>query len=270
MAAMFAVVPLAQDVAGPLAMLAAMSVAAVLVAGSLTAVLVKGSVSRVLAAVSVAAVLVAGSLTAVLAAALVAVVLVVGSLTAVLVAGSVSWVLAVVSVATVLVAGSLMAVLVKGSGSGVLAAVSVAAVLVAGSLTAMLLKGSVSGVLAAVSVAAVQVAVPVAVLSAVQVGVDVDLPLIFRTFPTLIGGAAVVPLSFFVLTEPLVAGVLAFSFGMWATFSVLDVAECPCPRSLGHWQPCCLAHSKIPLLLAPLCLVMWWLRCWVGTWKGGP
>ncbi|KAJ1208463.1 hypothetical protein NDU88_003849 [Pleurodeles waltl] len=84
----------------------------------------------------------------------------------------------------------------------VLAAVSVAAVLVTGSLTA---------VLTAVSVAAVQVAVPVAGLSAVQVGVDVDLPLVFRPFPTLDGGAAVLPLSIFVLTEPLVAGVLAFS-----------------------------------------------------------
>ncbi|KAJ1204286.1 hypothetical protein NDU88_008067 [Pleurodeles waltl] len=65
-------------------------------------------------------------------------------------------------------------------------------------------------VLAAVPVAAVHVAVPVAVLSAMQVGGDVDLPF-FLPFPTLDGGAAVLPLPTVVLAEPLVAGVLAFS-----------------------------------------------------------
>ncbi|KAJ1163915.1 hypothetical protein NDU88_004367 [Pleurodeles waltl] len=211
MAAMSAVVPVAQDVTGPLAVLAAGSVAAVLaavivaavlvaasltavqVAGSLTAVLVAGSLTAVLVAVSVVAVLVAGSLAVVLAAVSVGVVLVAGSLTAVL-----AW----VSVAAVLVAGSLTAVL---------AAVLVAVVLLKGTVSAVLVKGSVSGVLAAVSVAAVHVAVPVAVLSAVQVGGDVDLPFIFRPFPTLDGGAAVLPLPTIVLAEPLVAGVLVFS-----------------------------------------------------------
>ncbi|KAJ1100842.1 hypothetical protein NDU88_005917 [Pleurodeles waltl] len=107
----------------------------------------------------------------------------------------------------------------SGAGGGLTdcsaAAVSVAVVLVAGSLTAVLVKGTVSAVLVKGSVsgvlAAVQVAVPVAVLSAVQVGVDVDLPFIFRPFPTLDGGAAVLALSTFVLPEPLVAGVFAFS-----------------------------------------------------------
>ncbi|KAJ1123788.1 hypothetical protein NDU88_002255 [Pleurodeles waltl] len=179
MAAMSAVVPLAQDVAGPLAVLAA---------GSVVAVLMVGSLASVLAMVIVAAVLVGGSLTAVL---------VVGSLTAVLVA---------VSVAAVLVAGSLTAVLAEVSVAAVLVAGSQTAVLVKGTVSAVLVKGSVSGVLAAV-----QVAVPVAVLSALQVGVDVDLPFMFRPFPTLDGGAAVLPHSTFVLPEPLVAGVFAFS-----------------------------------------------------------
>ncbi|KAJ1137253.1 hypothetical protein NDU88_003666 [Pleurodeles waltl] len=44
-----------------------------------------------------------------------------------------------------------------------------------------------------------------------QVGVDVDLTLIFWPFPTLDGGAAVFPLSTFVMPELLVAGVFAFS-----------------------------------------------------------
>ncbi|KAJ1192414.1 hypothetical protein NDU88_001721 [Pleurodeles waltl] len=151
MAAMSAVVPLAQDVAGPLAVLAA------------------GSVASVLAAASVAAVLAAGS------------------------------------VAAGLVAGSVAAVLVAGS---------VTAVLVAASMTAELV--------------AVQVVVQVSVFSAVQVGIDVDrrcdsgpivgatipspdLPFIFWPFPTLDGGAAVLPPSPFIFPEPLVAGVFCFS-----------------------------------------------------------
>ncbi|KAJ1179587.1 hypothetical protein NDU88_004821 [Pleurodeles waltl] len=187
MAAMSVLVPLAQDVAGPLAVLAAVSVAAVLAAGSVAALLAAGSVAAVLAAGSVTAVLVAGSVTAVLAAG---------------------------SVVAVLAAGSLAEVLVAGSVTAMLVAVSVTAVLVAGSMTAVLVAGSV--------------AVQMAVFSAIQVGVEVDrrcdtgpsvgatmpspdVPFTFWPFPTLDGGAAVLPLSPFRFPEPLVAGVFGFS-----------------------------------------------------------
>ncbi|KAJ1088606.1 hypothetical protein NDU88_001762 [Pleurodeles waltl] len=78
----------------------------------------------------------------------------------------------------------------------------------------MLVGGSLSVLLAAVSwaavpVAAVHVVVPVAVLSAEEVGGD--FPFFLCPFPTLDGGAAVLPLPTVVLAEPLVAGVLAFS-----------------------------------------------------------
>ncbi|KAJ1127971.1 hypothetical protein NDU88_006364 [Pleurodeles waltl] len=181
MAAMPAVVPLAQDVAGPLVVLAVVSVAAVLAAAS---------VASELAAVSVAAVLATDSVASVVAAV---------SVASVLAAASVASVLAAVFVAAVFVAS-------------VLEAGSVTAVLVAGSVTAVLAAGSVTAVLVAVRVA-MQVAVLVADLSAMQVGIDVDLPLIFWPFTTLDGGAAVLPLSTFVLPEPLVAGVFAFSLG---------------------------------------------------------
>ncbi|KAJ1085070.1 hypothetical protein NDU88_005203 [Pleurodeles waltl] len=65
---MSVVVPLSEDVAGPLAVLAAVSVMAVLAAGSVAVVLAAGSVAALLAAGSVAAVLAAGSVAAVLAA----------------------------------------------------------------------------------------------------------------------------------------------------------------------------------------------------------
>ncbi|KAJ1195891.1 hypothetical protein NDU88_005158 [Pleurodeles waltl] len=214
------------------------------------AVLVAGSLTAVLAAVSVMAVLVAGSLTAVLAAV---------SVMAVLVAGSLTAVLAAVSVMVVVVAGSLTAVL---------AAVSVMAVLVAGSLTAVLLKGSVSELLAAVSLAAVHV--PVAVLSAMQVGRDVDLPFCFRPFPTLDAGAAVLPLPTLVLAEPLVAGVLVFSLRDVGNFfcfggggmSLASLLGTLAALLLGALQKTGIAGTTVP--------VLWWLRCWVGTWKGGP
>ncbi|KAJ1162692.1 hypothetical protein NDU88_003159 [Pleurodeles waltl] len=201
MAAISAVVPLAEDVVGPLAVLAAVSVAA----GFLAAVLVAGSVVAVLVAGTVAAVPAAGSVAAVLLA---------GSVAAVLVAGSAAAVLAAGSVTVVLVAGSVTAVLAVGSLEVVLVAGSVAAVLVAGSVTAVLV--------------AVQVAAQVAVFSAVQVGIDVerrcdtgpsvgatmpspDLPFSFWPFPTFDGGAAVLPLSSFILPDPLVSGVFCFS-----------------------------------------------------------
>ncbi|KAJ1153868.1 hypothetical protein NDU88_006626 [Pleurodeles waltl] len=56
----------------------------------------------------------------------------------------------------------------------------------------------------------------VAVLSAVQVGGD--FPFIFWPFPTLDGGAAVLSLTTVVLETPLVAGVLAFSLRALANF----------------------------------------------------
>ncbi|KAJ1099865.1 hypothetical protein NDU88_004960 [Pleurodeles waltl] len=204
MAAMSAVVPLAQDVAWPLAVLVAVSVAAVLAAASVTWVLAAVSVAAVLAADSVASVLAAGSVASVLMAA---------SVESVLAAASVESVLAAVLVAAVLVAVFVAAVLVAGSVTMVLVAGSVTAVLVAGSVTAVLVAGSVTAVLVAVSVAVVQVVVLVVVLSAVQVGVNVDVPLTFWLFPTLDGGTAVLPLSTFVLSEPLVAGV--FTFSLW-------------------------------------------------------
>ncbi|KAJ1132154.1 hypothetical protein NDU88_010481 [Pleurodeles waltl] len=198
MAAMSAVVPLAQDVAGPLAVLAVVSFAAVLVAGSVGAVLTAGSVAAVLAA------------------------------------GHVGAVLAVDSVVAVLVAGSMTAVLVAASMTAMLVAASMTAVLVAGSMTAVLVAGSVGAVLVAGSVA-VQMVVQVAVFSAVQVGVDVDrrcdtgpsvgatmpspdLPFIFWPFPTLDGGAAGLPLFPFVFPELLVAGVFCFSLRDVGTF----------------------------------------------------
>ncbi|KAJ1082436.1 hypothetical protein NDU88_002604 [Pleurodeles waltl] len=166
------------------------------------------------------AVLTAGSVAAVLAG---------GSVAEVLVAGSVAVVLAAGSVAVVLAAGYVAAELAAGSVVAVLAAGSVAAVLAAGSVTAVLAAGSVAAVLAAGSVA-LQVVVQVAVFSAIQVGGDVDrrcdtgplvgatmpssdLPFSFWPFPTLDGGAAVLPLSPFVFPEPLLAGV--FCFSLW-------------------------------------------------------
>ncbi|KAJ1184569.1 hypothetical protein NDU88_001373 [Pleurodeles waltl] len=263
---MSAVVPLAQDVAGPLAVLVAVSVAALLVAVSVAAVLAADSVASVLAAGSVALVQAAGSVASVLAAGSVETVLVVGSLTALLVAasltallvaGSLTAVLAAVSVAAVLVAGSLTAVLVAGSLTAVLVAGSqtavlvkgsVSAVLAVGSLTAVLVAGSLTVVLAAVLVAAVQVAVPVAVLSAVQVGVDVDLPLIFWPFPTLDGGAAVFPLSTFVLPEPLVAGVFAFSLWDVGNFFCFGGGGMPLPSLLGTVAALLLGALRKPAI----------------------
>ncbi|KAJ1199895.1 hypothetical protein NDU88_003727 [Pleurodeles waltl] len=202
MAAMSAVVPLAQVVAGPLAVLAARSLAAVLAAVIGAAVHAAVIGPALLVAGSLAAMLVAGTLTAMLVA---------GTLTVVLVAGTLTVVLAAVSVAVVLVVGSLTAVLAVVAVAAVLVAGSLTVVLLKGTVSAVLVKGSVSGVLAAVFVAAVHVAVLVVVLSAMQVGRDVDLPFFFRPFPTLDGAAAVLPLPTVVLAEPLLAGVLAFS-----------------------------------------------------------
>ncbi|KAJ1205460.1 hypothetical protein NDU88_000895 [Pleurodeles waltl] len=204
MAAMSAVMPLAEDVAGPLAVLAAVSVAVVLAADSVASVLVTDSVASVQAAGSVASVLAADSVDTVLAAVFVAA----GSLTA------------------VLVAASLTAVLVKGS------------------VSAVLVKGSVSAVLAAVSVAAVQVAV----LSIVQVGGDVDLPLIFWPFPTLDGGAAVFPLSTFVLPEPLVAGVFAFSLRDVGNFFCFGGGGMSLPSLLGTLAALLLGALQNPTI----------------------
>ncbi|KAJ1127745.1 hypothetical protein NDU88_006138 [Pleurodeles waltl] len=239
---------MAQDVAGPDVVLAAVSVAAVLAAASVASVLAAVSLAAVLAANSVASVLLTASVESVLAAA------------------SVESVLAVVFVVAVFVAP----VLVACSVTAVLVAGSLTAVLVAGSLTAVLVAGSVSAVLAAVSVAAVQVSVLVAVLSAVQVGVDVDLPLIFGPFPTLDGGAAVLPLSTFVLPEPLVAGVFPFSLqdvGNFFTFggggmSLPSLRETLPALLRGALQNPAIAGTTVPGDV--------WLRCWVGTWKGGP
>ncbi|KAJ1158965.1 hypothetical protein NDU88_011637 [Pleurodeles waltl] len=86
MVAMSAVVPLAEDVAGPLAV----AVAAVLAAVAVAAVLAAGSVAAVLAAESVAVVLAVGSVEAVLAAGSVAAVLEAGTVPAVLAVGSVA------------------------------------------------------------------------------------------------------------------------------------------------------------------------------------
>ncbi|KAJ1215654.1 hypothetical protein NDU88_003262 [Pleurodeles waltl] len=94
-----------------------------------------------------------------------------------------------------------------GVMSGVLVAGSLTSVLLKVTVSTVLVKGSVSWVLAAVAVVAVHVAV--AVLSTMQVGGD--MPFFFRPFPTLDGGAAVLPLPTVVLSKPLVAGVLAFS-----------------------------------------------------------
>ncbi|KAJ1208343.1 hypothetical protein NDU88_003729 [Pleurodeles waltl] len=165
-----------------------------------------------------------------------------------LAAVSVASVLAVVGVASVLVAGSVALVLAAGSLAALLTAVFVAAVLVAGSVTAMLVAGlvtaglvaaSVTAVLVVASVTAVLVAVLVAILSAVQVGIDVDLPLIFWPFPTLDGGAAVLPLSTFVLPEPLVAGVFAFS-----------------PRDVGNFFTFGGGGMSLPLLRGTLAALL--------------
>ncbi|KAJ1198148.1 hypothetical protein NDU88_001992 [Pleurodeles waltl] len=242
MAAMSAVVPLAQDVTGPLAVLAAVSVVAVLAAAS---------VALVLAVVSVVAVLAADSVASVVA---------VGSVALVLAAGSVALVLVAVSVAPVLAADSVASVLAAVIVAVVLAAVIVAAVLVAGSVTVVLVA----------VLLAVQVAVLVAVLSTVQVCVDMDLPFTFWPFPTLDGDAAVLSLSTFVLPEPLVAGVFAFSLWDVGNFFTFGGGGMSLPSLCGTLAALLLAHSKSPQLLALLCPVMWWLRCWVGTWKGGP
>ncbi|KAJ1203202.1 hypothetical protein NDU88_006995 [Pleurodeles waltl] len=147
---------------------------------------------------------------------------------AVLVGGSVSVLLAAVSWAAVLVGGSVRVLLT---------AVSWAAVLVGGSVSVVLAAGSC----AAVPVAAVHVAVPVAVLSAVQVD---NFPFCFCPFPTLDGGAAVLPLPTVVLGEPLVQVSCPSPSGLWPPSFVYEVGDCLWPGSLAHWLPCCLAHSR--------------------------
>ncbi|KAJ1127355.1 hypothetical protein NDU88_005758 [Pleurodeles waltl] len=172
---MSAVVPLSEDVVGPLAVLAAVSVVAVLAAVSLVAVLAVESVVAVLVARFVAAVLVAR---------FVAVVLVAGSVVAVVAAGSVAALLAVGSVTAVLVAGSVAAEHVSAPAEG------------ESRMSPAALDGCPPGkrlgtVAAAVDVpAVVQVAVQVAVFTAVQVGVEVD-----RRFDTgpLVGGGMSLP-----------------------------------------------------------------------------
>ncbi|KAJ1154587.1 hypothetical protein NDU88_007333 [Pleurodeles waltl] len=222
---MSAVVPLSEDVSGPLAVLAAVSVVAVLAAGSVAAVLAAGSVAAVLAAGSVAAVLVAGS---------------------------------------------------------------VAAVLAAGSMAAVLAVASVAVVLAAVLVAVqVVLQVAVAVFSAVQVGVDVDtrcdtgpsvgapmsspdLPFSLWPFPTFDGGAVVLPLSPFIFADPLVAGVFGFSLWDVGTFLTLAGGGMSLPLLRGTLAALMVGALHDPAVAAPLCLGMWWLRCWARTWKAWP
>ncbi|KAJ1180602.1 hypothetical protein NDU88_005823 [Pleurodeles waltl] len=132
----------------------------------------------------------------------------------------------------------------------VLAAVSVADVLAAGSVVAVLAAGSVAAVLVAGSVAAVQVVVHVAVFSAVQVGVGVerrcdtgpsvgatmpppDWPFSVWPFSTFDNRAAVLPLSPFVLPDPLVAGVFCFSLLDVGNFFSLAGGEMSLPSLRG-------------------------------------
>ncbi|KAJ1200122.1 hypothetical protein NDU88_003949 [Pleurodeles waltl] len=164
-----------------------------------------------------------------------------------------------------------VAVLAPVSVTAVLAVVSVAAVLAAvhGSAPAeghsrtspaasdgCPLGKKLGTVVEAVDVSgAVHVAVVVAklaVFAAVQVGVVVDrkcdtgpsvgatmpspaLLFSFWPFPSFDGSAVVLPLSPLVFAEPLVLS--ASTSGMWAPFSPWQVAECPCPRNVAHWQP---------------------------------
>ncbi|KAJ1140894.1 hypothetical protein NDU88_007231 [Pleurodeles waltl] len=173
MVGMLAVVPLSEDVVGPLAVSAAVSMVAVL------------------AAVSVVAVLAAGSVVAVLA------------------AGSVS--------APAEVESRMSPAASDGCPLGKRLGTVAEAV------------DMPETVHVAVHVA-VQVVVQVVVFAAVQVGMDVDrrcdmgpsvsatmpspdLPFCFWHYPTIDGGAVVLPLSPFIFAEPLVDG--GFGFSLW-------------------------------------------------------
>ncbi|KAJ1187077.1 hypothetical protein NDU88_003856 [Pleurodeles waltl] len=181
---------------------------------------------------------------------------------------------------------SVVAVLAAGSVAVVLAVGSVAEVLAAGSVAAVLAAGSVAAVLAVV-LAAASVAVQVAVFSAVQVGVDVDrrcdtgpsvgairpspdLPFSFWPFPTFDGCAAVLPLSPFVFPDPWVAGAFGFSLRDLGTFFTLAGGGMSLPSFRGTLAALMVGALHDRQLLAPLCLGMWWLRCWAGTWKAWP
>ncbi|KAJ1161222.1 hypothetical protein NDU88_001709 [Pleurodeles waltl] len=135
---------------------------------------------------------------------------------------------------------------------------------------------------------AVQVAVvlagQLAVFAAVQVGVVVDircdtgpsvgatvpspdLLFCFWPFPTFDGAAVVLPLSPFVFAEALVAGSFGFSLRDVGTFFTLAGGGMSLPSLRGTLEATMVGHSMTPQLLAPLCLGIWWLRCWAGTWK---
>ncbi|KAJ1149097.1 hypothetical protein NDU88_001915 [Pleurodeles waltl] len=134
---------------------------------------------------------------------------------------------------------------------------------------------------------AVRVAVQVAVFAAVQVGVDVDrrcdtgssvgatmptpdLPFCFWPFPTFDGGAVVLPLSPFIFAEPLVDGGFGFSLRDVDTFFTLAGGGMSLPSLRGTLAALMGGALHDPQLLAPLCLGMWWLRCWAGPWKAWP
>ncbi|KAJ1211462.1 hypothetical protein NDU88_006822 [Pleurodeles waltl] len=146
----------------------------------------------------------------------------------------------------------------SAGGGGVLGSVPVVAV----SLPAVLV-GAVS--LAVVLVAAVSLAAMlVAVLSGVQV--FLDLPVLLCPFPTLDCGAAGSTLP----TVPLGAALVGRFFSSLPLGTDQLFVLLRCSGYLEHWLPCCLAHSRSRLLLAPLFPQMLWLRRWVGTWRGGP
>ncbi|KAJ1206708.1 hypothetical protein NDU88_002109 [Pleurodeles waltl] len=195
MVAMSAVVPLSEDVAGPLAVLVAVLVAAVLAVGSVAAMLAAGSVAAVLAAGSVEAVLAAGSVAAVLA---------VGSVAAVLAAGS---------VVVVLAAGSVVAVLAAGSVE-----VQVAVQVVVFSA----IQVGVDVDRRCDTGPSVSATMP-----------SPDLPFSFWPFPSFDGGAALLPLSPFVFPDPLVAGVFGFSLQDVGTFFTLAGGGMPLPSLRG-------------------------------------
>ncbi|KAJ1118938.1 hypothetical protein NDU88_007125 [Pleurodeles waltl] len=123
--------------------------------------------------------------------------------------------------------------------------------------------------------AAVHVAVPVVVLSAVQVGGDFTFFL--WSFPTLDGGAAVLPLPTVVLAEPLVAGVLAFSLRAVGNFfcfgdggmSLASLLGTPAALPLGALQKLVTAGTTVPRDVVAEVLG-WDLERWaLGDGRGG-
>ncbi|KAJ1205024.1 hypothetical protein NDU88_000459 [Pleurodeles waltl] len=199
MVGMSTVVPLSEDVTGPLAVLAAVSVVGVLAAVSVVAVLAAGSVVVVLAAGSVVAVLVAGSVAA--------------------------W----------LVAGHVSS---PAEGESRMSPAASDGCPPGKRLGTVAVAVDVPEAVQVVVFVPVQVGVDVdrrcdTSSSVCATMPSPDLPFWFWPFPTFDGGAVVLPLSPFVFADPLVAGGFGFSLSDVGTFFTLAGGRMSLPSLLG-------------------------------------